>query len=434
MNEKGIKKILKPFQQAGAQFLASRYHALLADEMGLGKTVQAIAAAQEVGARDVLVVCPASVRSNWESEIEECFAQGPRPNWNIVSYNGAVNYRDDMARVWDLLILDEVHFLKTPESQRTQAIFGNKTGIARRAKRIWGLTGTPVLNRPRELYPILKTLASPAIAPYDSFPKFTQRFCGAYFDGRGINTKGASHLDDLSSRLSSFMLRRTKEEVLPELPPRIVTRVALDLTAEDLEPVYAEESNISNREAYLSPTHEDYAALGDLARLLRVTGEAKVRGTAEFVRDILETEEKVVVFAYHRSVIERLSEELTGYGVVQYHGGMNDKEKASAVQEFKGVGKRIFVGQITAAGTGINGLQEVCSCCVFGELSWVPGVMDQAMGRLHRMGQRGSAGGGVVNCYLLHAPGTLESAVLGVQDGKTKVIDRLMGAGSGVWG
>lgn len=433
-----MKKILKPFQVEGAKFLANNPHALLADEMGLGKTVTALAACEIIDAQEVLVICPASVRSNWMQEWEECgfsgskTAKGKARCMIVMSYNGATTaYKaPDLALCgpFDVIILDEAHFLKTPDSQRTQAIFGNERGLARRAKYKWCLTGTPVLNRPRELYPILKTLHGKGIEPYNTWDKFTQRYCGAFFDGYSINTKGATHVEELRGRLNGFMLRRTKAQVLPELPPRIVSRPPLELSKEEMAPIFEMEAEIGDREAYLSPVHEDFSQLGDMAKLLKVTGVAKVKKIVAFVEDLLETADKVVIFARHRDVISALDKELGHQLPVSYHGGMNDQQKKEAVEEFvnnKDCG--VFIGQIQAAGTGINGLQRVCSNLVFAELDWVPGTMSQAIDRCHRIGQTAEA----VNVFLPHVPGTLESAMLLVHSAKGHVIDALVGVREG---
>ena len=423
-----MKKTLRPFQIEGAKFLSERYHALLADEMGLGKTVTALAAAEAVGAKTILVVCPASVRTNWRQEVTECSAAG---DYTIISYNNAVTAEENarvhgMTMDYDAIILDEAHFLKTPESQRTKAIFGNGTGLARRAKYKWCLTGTPVLNRPRELYPILKCLHNDGIAPYNTWERFAQRFCGAFFDGYSINTKGASHLEDLRARLNGFMLRREKKDVLKELPPRIISHPAIEISTSELSPILELEEEIGNREAYLSPTHEDFAQLGDMARLLKVTGVAKVPAVSRFIEDILETENKIVVFARHRDVIAALSLTLKKFNPVEYVGGMTDDQKKNVVSRFvREEDCRVFIGQIQAAGTGINGLQTVCHNVCFAELSWVPGEMAQAIDRCHRIGLPGSVEG--VNVYMPHVPGTLESAMLQVQLGKGKVIEALVG-------
>jgi SWI/SNF-related matrix-associated actin-dependent regulator 1 of chromatin subfamily A len=423
-----VKKILKPFQQQGANFLASQNYALLADEMGLGKTVTALAATEAVGSVKTLVVCPASVRSNWKQEITECGMVSSR--FNVVSYNQAVA---GVPGSWQNLILDEAHFLKTPESQRTQAIFGNTNGLARRAQRVWALTGTPVLNRPRELYPILKTMAPALISPYTTWDKFTRRYCGAYWEGpgRGMNTRGASNIGELRSRISPFMLRREKKDVLPELPPRIISRPPLELTEKELEPILNLENEMGNRETYLSPTYEDYAQLGDMAKMLKAVGLAKVPKVVSFVEDLLETlgdEGKVVIFAWHRDAIKALDDALGHHLPAVYVGGMSDEKKTAAVNTFRKDGRcSVFIGQIAAAGTGINGLQEVCSDVVFAEMSWVPGAMSQAIDRCHRIGQTAS----VVNVYMPHVPGTLESAMLQVHMGKEAVIDALVGVRGG---
>lgn len=411
------------YQKTGAYWLASRAHGLLADEPGLGKTLQAIYAAEMLCLKHVLVVCPASVRLGWLQEINECL--GNSYGWDVISYNGATSplVLKKLRRQYDAIILDEAHFLKTPESQRTQAIFG-PDGLARRAHYKWCLTGTPVLNRPRELFPVLKTL-HPDFADM-SFNAFAHRYCAAFWDGRALNTKGASNISELAAKLNAgFMFRRTKQEVLPDLPAKLYARVPLSVTPEDLKAVWAEEALISDRPARISSIHEDFSQLGDMSRLLRLTGESKVRAAAEFLGDLLIAAPKIVVFARHREVMKSLRDqlELYGHGVVSYHGGMSDNQKREAVQRFAdNPSARVFIGQIQAAGTGINGLQGVCSHAVFAELSWVPGETGQAVDRLHRIGQKSDC----VNIYFLHVPGTLESAVLGAHDSKTKVIDKLM--------
>lgn len=420
-----MKKKLYPYQIEGARYLATHPHALLADEPGLGKTLQAIAAAEILGLKRILVVCPASVRLNWKQEVEECLGGEAASGWQVISYHGASNAvtRAVLDASYEAIILDEAHFLKTPDSQRTQAVFGPE-GLARRAKHKWALTGTPVLNRPRELYPMVKSLA-PRFSDI-SWSAYTQRYCGAYFDGRGMNTKGATHLDELRGRLDGFMIRRTKAEVLPDLPPKRYARIPLEVSAADLKFVIAEEALISDRESKISSVHEDFSQLGDLAHLLRLTGEAKVRATVEYICDLLETTDKIVVFAKHREVIRKIEDalKLAGRGSVVYHGGMSDTQKRDAVNIFKARrGVEVFIGQIQAAGTGINGLQEVASQVVFAELSWVPGETGQAVDRLHRIGQKADS----VLIHLPHVPGTLESAVLSTHDRKENIIDRLMG-------
>lgn len=421
-----FKRTLLPFQREGVEFFRGNYHALLADDMGTGKTTQALAALHSIGLPRTAVVCPASVRENWKREIRECCGPSALQRFHIDSYNAAANGKFP-GGAYDAIVLDEAHYLKTTDSQRTQAVFGNESGLARAAKIKWALTGTPVLNRPREIYPITACLAAHRITPYSSFNSFAQRFCGAHFDGRGINTKGASHLDDLRMRLQGFMLRRTKAEVLPQLPPRVVQRFALDgITEADLAPVYALEAEIDNRESYLSSTHEGYAQLGDTSRLDKALGIAKARAVAEFVDDLIDSTggRKVVVVTRHREVVRLLDQYLGHQCPAVYQGGMTDKQKTEAIHEFQ-TDKRVsvIIGNMQAIGTGVDGLQKASCDIVFAEFSWCPKEMEQCMDRLHRLGQSASA----VNVYIPYIEGTLEGAKLQVNWNKSVVIKKLFG-------
>ena len=425
-----MKKTLEPFQERGAAFLAGRRFALLGDDPGLGKTVQAIAASLTFRFASALVICPASVRNGWKQELHECLGvlsgAGTGTQWNIISYDQATKMvKDGTTPHFDLLILDESHRCKTPDSQRTQAILGPK-GLARRATRVWCLTGTPILNRPVELWPVIKTLH--AEFKDESYAHYVQRYCGAHFDGYGLNVKGAAHLDELGARLSNFMLRRTKKEVYPGRKEPLVEKVALNLTPDDLRAVQEEEERVVGREALLSPRSENYSQMGDVSRLLRLLGEAKVGAIANFALEKLEVDgiEKIAIACHHSAVIESLRIALKRFNPVVYQGGMTDIQKTAAVTVFQDSRCRVFIGQIQAAGTGINGLQTVCSTAVVAEPPWVPGELDQWIGRFDRIGQKED----LVNCYVMVARGTMDDAKVGVDSAKRRVISRLMTAAS----
>ena len=413
------QKQLKPFQRIGVEFLKNNYHALLADEMGLGKTVQALIAFKELKLKSGLIICPASVRLNWRREISDWGLDNGM--FDVISYNGASSHviRRDLRKKYDICILDEVHYLKTPESQRTKSVFGNKGGLARRCTRIMGLSGTPILNRPRELFVILKCLATERIKPYDHYERFMYRYCGAFFDGYRVNDRGHSNLEELRGKLEGFMLRRTKSSVLKELPAKSIKHVPLERDAKDFRELDLMEMEIADREAFISSTKEGYAQLGDLARLRRATGMAKVPAMIKYIKDLLETVDKVVVFTWHRDVAAVIYKELGG---AIYQGGMSDDQKQKAITAFTNGGANLFIGNIQAAGTGIDGLQKVCSNVVFAEMSWVPGEMNQAMDRIHRMGQTNP-----VTVHIPYVEGTLESAMIGVHKGKEAVIEQVVG-------
>ncbi len=219
---------LYPYQQTGAAFLAGRKRALLADDMGLGKTAQAIAAATQVDAEKILVICPASVRENWRREIER-FAPGKISRWRVESYDSArSNFGFLLDIGYDLIVIDEAHYLKSATAKRTQAIFGPKCdgvgGLVEKAKYVFLLSGTPMPNHPAELWPMLRSCAPETILsartgkPW-SYWQFVKGYCKTRNNGFGEQIVGGKNLDQLKSALQPFMLRRLKEEVMPDLPP-----------------------------------------------------------------------------------------------------------------------------------------------------------------------------------------------------------------------
>ena len=404
----------EPHQQSGAQFLAQRMHAALCDDRGLGKTVTAILAADLVNAKTILVSCPASVRSSWEEHFRLWRRKG-NSGAEIISYN----YRGPLHKKYDLWIGDEIHFVKNLESQRTQVVYGAE-GIARRAARKWVLTATFAPNgRPVEMYPTLKALA-PEFSQM-TFNSYAQRYCGAHFDGRGVVYKGSSHAEELSAKLVDFLLRRTVNEVYPDRKRPLVSRVPLDLDTCDLNAVLEEENKIDARPRTLSPRMAEFSGMGDTSRLLHLLGRAKVRQVCNFVDDLLESEERVAVFYQHSAVGAALEAKYARLGVVRYAGGLHDREKDQVVRDFAAPNCRVFLGQQQACGTGINGLQRVCSTAVLCEPSWVPGETDQTIGRLDRIGQVGE----VVRAYLLYARKTLDEVKVVVHDRKEKASAKL---------
>ncbi len=418
-------KTLVPHQHqlVARDFLAARPHALLGDDPGLEKTFSLILAAEAVNAQTVLVTCPASVRTNWYEHFE--MRRGHTRGLDVLSYNaaGVEKWRSGLKGKYDVWIGDEIHFCKRLESQRTQALFANGTGLVRRAHYKWPATGTWAPNhRPVELYPVLKAL-HPAFKGM-SFDAYTKKYCGAYFDGRAMNVKGATRLDELEALLQGFMLRRTEAEVYPDRQQPLVHKVPVELTKQELAEVIAEEDVIGGRVARISSRFEDFSQLGDTAKLLRLLGLAKVKRVAAYVDDLLQTVDKVVVFAHHIDVIARLCDHFANQGVnyALYRGGMTDGAKDDAVRQFSLAQTRVFIGQDQTAGTGINGLQQVCSTMVFAEWSWVPGDTNQRVRRLARTGQKDQ----LVNAHLMYARGTLDAVQVNVHDRKEVVGERIV--------
>ncbi len=236
-----VKKEEYYYQNTGAKFLASKKCALLADEMGLGKTIQAIMAADKVEAKNILVISPKSVISNWQVSFKDWQEISREINVvkngkskfksgvNILTYGLTIQQtiqKELLARRWDLIILDESDYLKNPDAKRTKSIYGkrNTMGIVQTADRVWCLTGTPVRNHAGELYPMLRSLAPDLIkikgvsTPYWTFLNYYARVVQTHFGHQIIGH--SAKITELRNKLEDgFMLRRMKKDVLKDLPP-----------------------------------------------------------------------------------------------------------------------------------------------------------------------------------------------------------------------
>lgn len=407
-------KELMPFQRAGVEYVLSKPHALIGDEPGLGKTMQAIATANAMDARRVLVVCPASIRRQWQEKIYEWSvltdvsaypvmkaADGVSPctDYVVVSYdllrNGAI-HEAICEDLWDLVVLDEAHFLKTPDAGRTRAVFGGGRGrfkdhwIARRTGKVLGLTGTPLPNRPRECYTLARGMAWEAI-DWASYDDFCYRYNPSEFipDERGGAVREeVGRLGELYARLrAEFMVRRLKRDVLPDLPDLLMDFVFMEPNGEVRE-VMRQESFLDVDPARIHS--HDFVQEGHLSTLRREMGEAKAPIIVDYVRHLLDVVgvHKLALFAHHRSVMDTFASELAEYGVAEIRGGMSGAAKERSKMRFvDDPDVRVLSGQLDASGTGMDGIQEVTSRAVIAEPAWAPGVNEQVGARLHRYGQ-----------------------------------------------
>lgn len=434
-------KQLKDFQKTGVQFMTSQKTALLADDMGLGKTVQAAVAIRELKSKRTLVLTLATLKLNWERELKSWIRDDLKcqvvlhvadkidPNADVIICNyDLVIYKEIRKQLrelqYDVVILDEAHVLSNGETKRTKAVYDSQYGIIRSAKRVYPLTGTPVRNRPKDFYTMLKVLAPHCIEPYLSYEAYAQRYCGAYYDSYGaLNDKGASNIEELAEKIKPFMIRRTKDEVLKELPPLIEKTIPLELTPEIEQVLNNEQELYENSNEY-----SENSELGIQATTRRLLGLAKLPQIISYVRSLLLSQQKIVIFAYHREVIDRLRKELKGYGVRAVAGGLTARLKQMEVDLFVSDStSRIFVGQYTAAGFGVDGLQKVASHVVFAEIDWVPGNIEQARDRIRRIGQVNP----VIAHYLI-VPNTLEDNMLQAVINKKKVIDKLISSNENI--
>lgn len=363
-------KNLRGYQVEGVEFLRSvpGGRALLCDEMGLGKSATAIRAAD----LPVLVICPAGLILNWEREVE-MWRPGFGNAFTIRSYADPGLEQVD-ARQFATVIVDEAHYLKNHEAKRSLLV----CRMLRRARRrAFALSGTLVPNRPIELWAILYAMRMTRL----SYGEFADRYADAkpdFWRKGELDVRGASNLEELRDLLRPFCLRRTKKQVLPELPDKTWRVVALNL------PVGQREKRYSLDEI---EKMDEKVAFEALSEVLHEHGLRKLPAATDHLRRALEDGVKVVAFAYHKEVIAGLLENLAEFNPVSLVGDHSKKRRQRAVDVFQSDPScRLFVGQIKSAGVGWT--LTAASHVVFVEGSWVPADIDQAADRCHRIGQR----------------------------------------------
>lgn len=421
-------KTLFPFQETGVEWLYQKKVALLADEMGLGKTPQAIRAADRAGALRLLIVCPAAARINWAREfrrfdparpelhISRDGKNPPPPGVSgITSYDLAVRFQEKKA--WggdfDIIVLDEAHFLKSLDAKRTQAILGRE-GLVRRAGKVWALTGTPMPNHPGELWIWLRVFGRTTL----NYRAFTLKFCefapggGPYDPMPQIVGAKKLAIPELRRLLAPIMLRRKKEDVLKELPPIsfgdvIVERGKVNLlehasflpwlipenrTRELAEKLAMEEQRLDTETGAVglgAPGLQMLEAMaGSVATLRRYVGLQKVPAVIDMIKFEFENDlyKKIVIFAIHRDVIEWLRRELRKFRPVTLYGKTDPERRQKNIDRFQTDPKcKIFIGNIMAAGTAIT--LTAAHNVLFIEQDWVPANNAQAAMRCHRIGQ-----------------------------------------------
>ena len=435
-------KELSPFQVAGVDYALSMGNTLIGDQPGLGKTMQAIAVANEMQAERVLVLCPANIRLQWCERIRSWTTmrypytvypilhgrRGVHPNaeWTVISYDLArteVIWRALAKGKYDLLILDEAHFLKTIDARRTRTVFGGghhpaAEALSGRSSRILALTGTPLPNRPREAYTLARGLCWDAI-DWMSEDRFTDRFNPSEQretpDGKVYVDERSGRHFELQARLrANFMVRRLKRDVLPQLKVPFLDIVHVEETGAVSAALKAEKLLDIDPEGLEGL---DMKVLGQVSTVRRMMGIAIAPLAADYVEMLLDGgEEKVCVFAWHIEVLDILMRKLAKYSPLRIDGGTPPSRKPAIVAQFARPGSRLLIGNILSMGTGTDGLQEACQRGVAAEASWVSGDNEQIVDRLDRMGQKGQ-----VLFDFLVARGSYSEHVLGSSLRKRKV-------------
>lgn len=429
---KGLGGVLMPFQKAGVEYAVNAKRLFIADEMGLGKTVQALATIHQLQTYPAVIVCPASLKINWQREARKWLPMDkkiqimrgrrggvPMADVLIINYD-ILEYWVPLLTDFKAVIFDESHYCKNPKAKRTKAAIA----LADKIKEpIMCLTGTPVLNNPSELTAQLRILGR------------LQEFGGATkFRNTYASTK---HLPELNRRLrQSMYVRRRKIDVLTELPPKRWSDVIVEPAFEHMKKYREAESDLISflahrakesaekagattheaREAALIATMKAQSAeqLVAVNTLKRLASEAKYSSAVEWIDNFLTSESKLIVFTWHKDLANKIAEH---YGAVKLTGDSSMEERSVAVDTFQtDKNCQVFVSTLKAGGVGIT--LTASSDVLFLEQGWTPADMDQAADRAHRIGQQDS-----VTAWTLIAEGTIDEDIKELIAYKRELVD-----------
>ncbi len=399
---------LYPYQVEGAKWLSTRKVGLLADEMGIGKSAQAISACEQVGAKSILVICRAVATQQWRIEFSK-FSK-TKFELTITSYESL--HKIDSKKFFDVVIVDESHYVKEPGAARTKAVLG-KTGAVHRAGRSFLLTGTPTPNHAGELWTTLYTFGRTKL----SYDGFVEKYCRTRVTSYGRQILGSTvepdKIAELRDMLGPICLRRTKEEVNLNLPPitygEVVVKpgkvdllmsqsfrrwvIPVDHTP-DLEKILETELGVMHGIVKNGFTRQAMSALEGAAKsimtLRRYTSLQKIEPVIDLLSEELDSGayRKIVIFAIHRDTIISLQERLSKkYGAVLVFGGSKPTRVTDRIAAFQNPNSkcRVFIAQIHAAGTSLT--LTAADQVLFIDQDFVPGNNAQAAARCHRIGQ-----------------------------------------------
>lgn len=385
------------FQKVPFDYFSHVENMLVADEPGAGKTIETMCLLNNHKHNSVLFTVPAGLALMWQKQIKKWSVKNPTVkifdkdsdndcDYLILPYSRVSKHEDlkDVLekRKFDLMVADEIHNLKNKDAKRTQAFFA-PNGLRSICNRVIGLSGTPIVNKPIEIYVFLKQLAPKTIDNMDWY-KFGMKFCDGKKTPWGFDFTGASNTQQLGLKLrSGFMVRRTKDLILPFLPDKIISLVYLKRSK-------SEDRILSAMKDY--DTEDVYKRTGrvgfeDLASQRRELGVLKCVFATEYIEtQIHGGHEKVVVFAYHKDVVRTLRDQLAAYNPAVIVGGMDMHQKDKQETKFnEDPSCKVIILSIGAGSEGLN--LTASSYLIFVEFSYVPKDNEQAMDRIHRIGQ-----------------------------------------------
>ena len=434
---------LMNFQKEGLDFLLkSSGNALLADEMGLGKTVQTLSyVSTEKQTFPVLIVAPLVTLNNWEREIEKFLKKKsrngrilesnspsvtlirtgkskelPKTDIYVINYELLLKRSDDLEQVGiRTIVCDEVHNLRSKTTQKYKAV--KKLAALPTVQYRIGLSGTPIYNRGSEIWPIIDILKPGLLG---SFKEFCEYFCYVNDKGKAIvlENKRASLRNELQKHV---MLRRKKADVLKELKDKVRYKEVIasdtDYYLEELDKIWKKlEDEQKEAQTEFSKSASYHRAIQSERQ---IAGVAKLPHVINFVKNIMEIEESVVVFCHHKVIHKLLHESLQEFSPVSIIGGQTDSTRQDQIDKFQKGESKLMIAGIRAGNVGIN--LTKAKYVIFAELDWSPAIHRQAEDRLHRIGQKNT-----VFAYYLIGNGTLDDHVASILVDKSYEIDAIM--------
>ena len=470
--EEGIKILTEPNPIGEHSFI-------LADSMGLGKTIQTIVSSKKLYGGS-LIVCPASLKINWQREINNmypddgvCILQKGKisnesDNWFIVNYDmlekliEEITYLIEQKKIKHI-DLDEAHYIKG-DSLRSKAIIGGRKmkksgekasfrGLVKLVDSINCITGTPILNKPIELFNILKAIGHPLAK---SKERYAERYCGRFWmyriwDGHRYYTipqsvyyakfnkpgikiamrwpddSGATNLDELREQLKGWMIRRKKEDVI-DLPEKIISIKEFEID-KDWTKKYKNAFNDYiqfRKDNPIDGWNEENVLMSrqlvEIQKLKQVCSLAKVDTIVEDIKEAVDQGEKVIVFSQYTKTIDAITDKMQelGIGVTALTGDCDMVYRQASVDSFQNDPRvKVFVANIKAGGVGIN--LTKASIVMFADMEWSPEIHNQAMDRAHRIGQTGT-----VNVYYYIAKGTIEEDIMEVLKSKKEIMNQIL--------
>jgi SWI/SNF-related matrix-associated actin-dependent regulator 1 of chromatin subfamily A len=424
-------------QKIAIERLLANDRFILADDMGLGKTTAAVLASIESEAKKVLIVCPASLKINWEREIKnytnrrilivEGRKWGSTFDFYIINYDILKNFHtteksedSDAYKLitnekFELAIVDEAHYISNSTAQRTKLL----NDILEKIPKVWLLTGTPMTSRPINYFNLLKIVRSPLTLNWQNY---VRRYCKGFQFTVGNkkiwNTSGSSNLDELRERTKNIILRRLKTDIL-DLPEKIIAPVFLELK----NTLYDDELDEFMRITKENQKKESISVtLNRLMKIRQLISYEKVPFTCELIDKCLEQGKKVIVLTNFTLTLDMIHEKYKKNSVT-VDGRMSKDKRQVSVDRFQNDDKiRVFIGNIKAAGVGLT--LTAAEVVIMNDLSFVPADHSQGEDRAYRYGQTK----GVLVYYPVFE-NTIEMQIYNILQKKKNVIDQVMGEG-----